>query len=307
MASETKKRVCRALLNGYARAVGHERVKVADARFRYHRRLDLEHPRTLADKISWLELNTDQTLAARCTDKWEVRGYVADKGLGDLLVPAYGPWERAEDIDVDALPDAFALKATHGCEMNYLVPDKSKLDVDDMLAHARRWLAEDYGRACVEPHYLLVPHRVYAEDFIGGMDKIVDYKLHCLNGEPRFILTRSERDTGLKLNLYDLGWNPIAGLQGPMTNDRQIPRPENLGRMIEVARELSVDFDFVRVDLYEDGGRVMFSELTFTPAEGVMDYYTDDFNKTWGGAAHQRPLGGSPAFAGFRGACADEA
>ena len=26
------------------------------------------------------------------------------------------------------LPDSFAIKATHGCKMNYLVPDKSKFD-----------------------------------------------------------------------------------------------------------------------------------------------------------------------------------
>jgi hypothetical protein len=286
MATETQQRVYRTFLNGYAALAGSKRAKVADARFRYHRRLDLEHPKTLADKVSWIELNTDQTLAARCTDKWEVRGYVAGKGLGDLLVPAYGPWERAEDIDVGTLPDAFALKATHGCEMNYIVPDKSKLDVGDMLAHAREWLAHDYGRACVEPHYRLVPHRVYAEDFIGGMDQIVDYKFHCLNGEPRFVLTCSERDTGLKLNLYDLDWKPIPSILGPMRNGKEIPRPEHLGEMTEAARALCQDFDFVRVDLYESAGRVMFGELTFTPAGGVMDYYTNDFNSFWGGVLH---------------------
>lgn len=289
MATETQQRVYRALLNGYAGIAGTKRAKEADARFRYHRRLDLDHPRTLSDKVSWLELNTDQTLAARCTDKWEVRGYVAGKGLGDLLVPAYGPWKRVEDIDVGALPDAFALKATHGCEMNYIVPDKSRLDVGDMLAHARDWLAHDYGRACVEPHYRLVPHRVYAEDFIGGMDQIVDYKFHCLNGEPRFVLTCSERDRGLKLNLYDPDWNPIPGIQGPMRNDKEIARPSLLGEMEDVARTLSSDFDFVRVDLYEVGGQVIFGELTFSPAGGVMSYYDDEFNLKWGGCCTSAP------------------
>ena len=272
----------RHLLNAEASVFGVRRAKELDARVRFGRKLDLSDPKTLADKICWIELNTNQALAARCTDKWAVRDYVAKKGLADLLVHAYGPWGSVEDIDVGSLPQAFALKATHGCEMNYLVPDKDSLNIDDMLVHARKWLGEDYPRACVEPHYKLVPHRVYAEDFIGGMDKIVDYKFHCLNGEPRFVLTCSERDKGLRLNLYDLDWNSIDGLQGPLRNGKQIARPKLLSEMIDAARTLSTDFDFVRVDLYESDGRIMFGELTFSPACGVMDYYTDDFITRWG-------------------------
>lgn len=272
----------RYLLNAEASILGVKRAKELDSSLRFGRKLELSDPKTLADKICWIELNTDQTLAARCTDKWAVRGYVAGKGLANLLVPAYGPWGRAEDIDVDSLPQAFALKATHGCEMNYLVPDKRALDVDDMFDHAHKWLSEDYPRACVEPHYKLVPHRVYAEDFIGGMNEIIDYKFHCLNGEPRFVLTCSERDKGLKLNLYDLDWNPIDGLQGPMKNDKQIARPKLLSEMIDAAKRLSADFDFVRVDLYESDGRIMFGELTFSPACGVMEYYSDGFIARWG-------------------------
>lgn len=39
-----------------------------------------------------------------------------------------GGHTRFEDINLTELPDSFAIKATHGCKMNYLVPDKSKFD-----------------------------------------------------------------------------------------------------------------------------------------------------------------------------------
>lgn len=272
----------RHLLNVESKVLGTKRAKELDAWVRFGRKLDLADPRTLADKICWIELNTDQTLSARCTDKWAVRDYVSEKGLERLLVPAYGPWRHVEDIDLNALPHSFALKATHGCEMNYLVPDKDALDVNDMFACANKWLIEDYPRACVEPHYKLVPHRLYAEDYIGNMNEIVDYKFHCINGEPSFVLTCSERDRGLKLNLYDLDWNPIKGLQGSMKNDKEIDRPRLLDEMIDVSRTLSSDFDFVRVDLYETDGGIMFGELTFSPACGIMNYYTDEFIGKWG-------------------------
>ena len=86
----------------------------------------------------------------------------------------------------------------------------------------------------------------------------------------------------MKLNLYDLDWNPIDGLQGPMKNDKQIARPKLLSEMIDAAKCLSADFDFVRVDLYESDGRIMFGELTFSPACGVMEYYSDGFIARWG-------------------------
>lgn len=276
----------RRLLNIGAGLLGVRRAKSLDAKLRFSRELDLTHPKTLADKICWIELCADQELTALCTDKWAVRSYVAEKGLEHLLVPAYGPWESADEIDFDSLPRSFVLKATHGCEMNYLVPDALMLDKDDLLLHARKWLSEDYPRACIEPHYKLIPHRLYAENYIGGMDKIVDYKIHCINGRPCFILTCSERDKGLKLNLYDLEWNPIEGLQGPMKSAKQIAKPQLLDEMLEVAKVLSADFDFVRVDLYEINANIMFGELTFSPACGVMEYYTDDFIAKWGEVLH---------------------
>lgn len=284
MATETQQRIYRTFLNGYAALAGSKRAKVADARFRYHRRLDLDHPRTLADKVSWIELNTDRALAARCTDKWEVRGYVAEKGLADLLVPTCGgPWASADDVDVSELPSAFVLKATHGSGMNFICKDKSKLDARAMLRQARYWLSHDYGRACVEPHYKLIPHRVYAEGYIGGLGDVIDYKFHCLNGEPRYVLTCSERAAAEKLNLYDCDWNPLDGLTDLKKNDKQILRPQLLGEMLDVARALSADFDFVRVDLYEEGGHVWFGELTFSPAAGgVFNNYTDAFIAKWG-------------------------
>lgn len=285
------KTVYRKALGVMADMLGPKRAKELDARFRFKRRLDLDNPSTLAEKISWIELNTDQTLAARLTDKYEVRGYIEKKGLSHILIPLVGgPWGDVADIDDEALPEQFVLKATHGCEMNYICKDKSFLNTAEMLHLAKDWLACDYPRACVEPHYKLIPHRVYAEQYVGGMDGVIDYKFHCINGEPSFILTCSERERALKLNLYDLEWNALEGLRGPMKNIKDVARPNTLSEMIEIARILASDFDFVRVDLYEKDEKVYFGELTFSPAAGVLPYFSDEFITYWGNALHVKGL-----------------
>ena len=62
--------------------------------------------------------------------------------------------------------------------------------------------------------------------------------------------------------------------EGP--GSRSIPRPEGLEEMLNVARKLSEDFDFVRVDLYEVDGRIWFGELTFTPFTGVLPIFKQE-------------------------------
>lgn len=282
--SGNARNIYRTALKGATRVLGVKRAKCLDSRFRFGRALNLRHPVTLADKLSWIGLNTDQTLATRCTDKYAVREYVAEKGLAGILIPLCGgPWVSVADIDIEALPNQFVLKATHGCEMNYICKDKSRLDQVALMTKAAAWLKSDYSRACVEPHYKPIPHRLYAEEFVGGLDDTVDYKLHCFNGEPAFILTCSERETSLRLNLYDLDWHPLAGLQGAMAGSGSVAKPSTLSEMIGAAKKLSADFDFVRVDFYEREGRIFFGELTFSPACGILPYYTDAFIEEWGG------------------------
>ena len=41
-------------------------------------------------------------------------------------------------------------------------------------------------------------------------------------------------------------------------------------------------FDFVRIDLYEHNDHVYFGEMTFSPASGVFEYFTDEFVSFWG-------------------------
>ena len=70
-------------------------------------------------------MHDQSPLAAECTDKYAVRQYIKDKGLEEILVPLVGgPWNTIKDIDFSTLPESFVLKATHGCKMNYLVPEK---------------------------------------------------------------------------------------------------------------------------------------------------------------------------------------
>lgn len=265
-------------LRGAEGLLGLDNVKKLDVFLRFNRVLDLKNPQTLADKVVYLSLHALPEQAITCTDKWEVRRYVADKGLEEILIPVcMEPVSRVEDVDFDALPDKFVLKATHGCNMNYVCANKAELDRKECLRTMRGWLRTTYGTFSVEPHYRKLPHRIYCEQYITDDRGLRDYKIHCLNGKPAFILVCSGREgSSVVMDIYDLDWNWLNAVQPyrkHVPGIGQIPRPRSLERMLQIAQTLSQDFDFVRVDLYEINGSVYFGELTFTPANGVFPSY----------------------------------
>ena len=66
---------------------------------------------------------------------------------------------------------------------------------------------------------------------------------------------------------FDKNWTLLES----NITDRELAlhvKPESLDEMLQAARGLSVEFDFVRVDLYNVSGRIYFGELTCTPAQG---------------------------------------
>lgn len=263
-----------------------------DTKLRFHKTLNLKRPVTLADKVTYIELHAQSPLAPICTDKYAVREYVKQKGLNDILVPLIGgPWESLGEIDFSTLPNAFVLKATHGCKMNTIVRDKNKIDIEKCRQELARWLKTTYGGYSLETHYLNIPHRIYAEQYLEDAKKLVDYKIHCLDGEPAFILVCSDRKASgdkamqVTLNLFNKSWQPIDGLKSSgkeVVGDTTIKKPEKLEEMLSIAERLSADFKFVRVDLYEVNGKIYFGELTFSPGAGVFPYFKPEFDLEMG-------------------------
>ena len=276
----------------FKNVAGLDAAKKLDTWLRYRRRLNLKSPTTLADKVSYIEMHDQSPLATECSDKFAVRQFVARKGYEHTLVPlAGGVWNKVAEIDFNALPNSCVIKATHGYKMNYFITDKAKLDIEECKKRLNKWLNTTFGIYTMEPHYIKIPHRLYAEEYLGDMTGLVDYKFHCLNGKATFVLTVSDRiaregqPMQATLNLYDMQWNPIDGLVKSnleVPGNWDVPRPKHFDEMHEMVEKLAEEFQFVRVDLYEWNGHIYFGEMTFSPACCVFPYFKDDFNLRMG-------------------------
>lgn len=244
--------------------------------------INWRNPQTLNEKIYWLEFYSDTTLWSTCADKFAVRDYVREKGCEDLLVPLLGKWDSAYDIDFMQLPPKFVLKTNHGSGDVIIVKDKRSIDTDKIRSTIQKNIDTSFGIETGEPHYLRIKPCVIAEQLLETNSKVglVDYKVWCFNGEPAFIFTVSNRNFmthEANYNMFSTSWENRKDMLVPSVhNSDDIPKPENLNKMLEYARLLSRPFDEVRVDFYEIDGKLYMGELTFTSAAGRMAYFTEE-------------------------------
>lgn len=273
----------------------HHPVLLARIRYfaRFKKPLHLKNPQTLNEKILFLSLKTDTTLWTRCADKYEVRDYVKECGLEDILIPLVGVWDHATDIDFDKLPDEFVLKATHGSGDIKVVTDKSKLNIPKIVAEFEEDLKHQYGALESGHHYMRIKPRMIAEELIHNdpetakiSSSIIDYKIWCFNGKCYWLWACANRDEHTtEVMTYDTDWNAhpeYSIFENDYRHGDILPKPKNLERMIEVAEKLAQPFPCVRVDLYNIDGKIYFGELTFTSYGGLQDFYTDEFQQLAG-------------------------
>ena len=248
-------------------------------------KMDFQDPITFNQKMQWFKVYDKNPLKSRLADKYLVRDWVAEKIGTEYLVPLLGVWDRFDDIDFSNLPDKFALKCNHGCGWNIIVTDKSKLDLAEAKEKIDRWMATDFAyQAGFELHYGEITPKIIAEEYMendGG--DIYDYKIHCFNGQAKYVMFLSERKTGLRMGYFDLNWNLEPFFYTYKKLETIPPKPDNLDQMIWLAEKLSEGFPFVRVDFYRlNDGSIRFGEMTFTPATGTMAWYPPEANKMLG-------------------------
>lgn len=256
--------------------------------YNHHKMLNLKNPGDINEKLQYLKLNTycHNTTVTKCVDKYKVRDYINEHGLGHLLPDLIGTGTRAEEIrnHWDEYPDKFVLKCNHGCGYNILVTDKKQFDLNTVIEQVDKWLHEDFWKIYCELQYRDVPKRFIVEEYLG--DDINTYKFYCFNGNPEVCYVSRNGENGEKdlyLDYFDMDWNWLPISLGGHEHDKElIKKPTSFEEMKELAKQLSADFPFVRVDLYDVDGKVYFSELTFIPTGGNMKLTPKSILSEWG-------------------------
>jgi hypothetical protein len=251
--------------------------------------LNLRHPKTFGEKLQWLKLHDRNPKYKSLVDKFEVKKLVGSLIGEEYIIPTLGIYESFEDIDFSLLPAQFVLKTTNGGGSTGVVicRDIFSFNIIEAKKKLTQSMSLDVYRTMGEWAYKGIQPRIIAETLMSDGENIdlPDYKFFCFHGTPVFcqvIKNRSKKET---IDFYDVNWEhqPFIGLNPKAVHSTEKQQcPSNYKHMLEIARSLSANIPFARVDLYDIKGRIYFGEITFYPNSGFGSFSPDIWNYTLG-------------------------
>ncbi len=236
----------------------------------------------LNEQIQWLKLFDQDQEVVRCINKITVRNYVQETVGDQYLVKLYQVHNHFDQIDFDALPDAFVIKANHDSGTVFLVRDKAQLDKPGLKLQIEAALRRPWGWKAGEWGYSYIPPQVLVEEMINSQDHEppADYKFYCSEGEVKFMrYIYSKEGEREKLTINPDGNELKIKRSSSFKFGSSFNKPQQWNKMIDIAERLSKNFKYVRVDLFCTEEHIYVGELTFWPMAG---YSTEDGQKILG-------------------------
>ena len=251
-------------------------------------KLNLKTPKTFNEKMQWLKLNNRKPEYTLMVDKYEGKEYVKKVcGGGARIIKTLGGWDSFDEINFDLLPDKFVLKTTHDSGTIVICDNKRILDKASAKKQLEESLKRNFYLYSREWPYKNVRPRILAEEYMVDEhgDGLKDYKFYCFNGVPKYLYVSqgmNDHKTA-RVSFITMNWEKAPFGRADYPEFEALPsKPIKFDKMVSVAKKLSEEQPFLRVDLYEISGEVYFSELTLFPCGGLMPFVPKEWDRKLG-------------------------
>lgn len=259
-----------------------------------------------------MRFNRDQIIQTFC-DRSAMRDYVINK-IGAKYVPElHAKIQNGDQIPWEKLPKHFFAKTSHGSggmigvwsgiSETIILPyastetlwkrywiNPANIDKPKFASILNENLIQNYATRegkLFEWGYFDVPRNIMIEELLIREDGNLASQtaIYCFRGTPKFIRhsIRGE-DQKRYFSWRKIDWEPLdfyqISFRGPQNYAKTLEVPRNLEEMLELATKLSSELDFVRVDLYDLGNKVIFGEMTPYPSGGFIYFYPLKYNIT---------------------------
>lgn len=241
--------------------------------------LDLRHPKTFNEKLNWLKIHNQNPLYNILADKYKVKDFVR-KAIGDkYVVHNYGCWNSFDDINFEELPNSFVIKTTHDSGGVYVCKDKSNIDVENLRLRYNKAIKRNYYYRLREWVYKDADPKIIADELLDDSRgrELIDYKFWCFNGEPK-VMYITNKGANIKENFYDMDFKPLDINHGFARTTPEYDMPACFDEMKSLAKKLSQNIPFVRVDFFYVNGNVYFGEFTFYDWAGLRPFNGDEWD-----------------------------
>lgn len=236
--------------------------------------------KSLTEKVLLIKMRSNgglSELRKLVSDRLKVRAYIEKKSRDCNLIPLLWSGTNLTKDVWASLPAKFVIKANHGSKMVKIV-DKKFHDFNTVSKEVHDWLQVDYYRKGREWVYKEADRVLVIESYLAFEGHVPpDYKFFCINGSVGFIQVDLDRFNGHKRNIYDTSFKLLPVKYNLDIGD-DIPKPKMFNKALNIAEELSKDFDFIRVDLYLLEDQIYFGELTNFPGNCLESFEPHSFD-----------------------------
>jgi hypothetical protein len=273
-------------------------------------------PESFTEKVQWKMLKDRRPLLTTFADKIAARDYVASVVGAGVLTQCYAVVADVRQLKRQLLPREFVAKVSHGSGGVWIVADQApaqarvvteggtvalqaqsaasgwnwivsrpdEFDWEVFVSTFTTWRGWNYAERGFEWAYLDVRPRILVEELLraGNGEVPSDYKIFVFNGRARLVQVDQDRFGEHRRNLYLPDWTPVDVEYTYRRAEVEAAPPRSLGRMLEIAEALGRETDFVRVDLFDLDGRVVFGELTNYPGAGTEAFVPARFDEELG-------------------------
>lgn len=239
------------------------------------------------DFIFWRMIRNDRRMIEKvCTDKQFAKVFaraVPGVRVAETIdVFRIEPGSTLADFEAFLRPHLgrrYVAKPTHSCGP-ILFLDKSPTDAQ--VAKFFRASRTNFFRDKRETQYHGLEKKILIEENISVDGRLDDYKFYMVKGIPLYSSMVFDRFIDVSCAVMDL--TDMSVLDATISD---LKFPENFKlpviypKMIEAARALSREFEFVRIDLYEVNGEIFFGEFTFSPSAGCDHMANTEWTRTF--------------------------
>ena len=241
--------------------------------------LDPTNPQKFTEKLFCRMISLNRKNNHKFTqlaDKYSARAYVSSKVGKEHLVKLLWHGKDPNAIPFDSLPAEYVIKTNHSSGQIIVV--KGKADQSDVIRSLSSWLKNNYYWSYREYQYFHIKPRVMIEEYLKSQDgsEPLVYRFWCFKGITEVVQVDNYAHD---INpFFDSQWNQLDLSYREGATLPAIEKPINFEQMISLASRLSADFDFVRLDLYNLGGKIYFGEFTFTPTAGELQFQPESWD-----------------------------
>ncbi|WP_372621837.1 ATP-grasp fold amidoligase family protein [Falsiroseomonas sp.] len=225
----------------------------------------LDPPETYNDHMLARILDERDPRFPTFCDKLAMRELVR-RELGEaFVVPPLGVWRDPGEIEWDALPERFVLKATHGSGYYAVVRGAADRDPARLAAKARGWLANDYFDTALEWGYRGLPRRLLAEPLLTAPDggELLEAEAYVFGGHVALlrVLRGTKGRVERRERWFDRAGEPVEMKLvcpiGPVAL-----APADFAQVVSAAEAFAAGFAHLRVDFAICAEGVKVNEVT---------------------------------------------